>query len=136
MGVTLRASTSAPRRIADVQKELGMTEGFDVGLEMSGNPAAFRDMLANMCHGGKIAMLGIPPQEMRHRLEHRHLQHAHHQGHLRPRDVRDLVQDDGDAADPGSTSARSSRTASRTPSTARAFDAMLSGCAGKVILEW
>jgi threonine 3-dehydrogenase len=41
-----------------------MKEGFDVGLEMSGNPAAFRDMLANMCHGGKIAMLGIPEKEM------------------------------------------------------------------------
>ena len=41
-----------------------MKEGFDVGLEMSGNPQAFRDMLANMCHGGKIAMLGIPTQEM------------------------------------------------------------------------
>ena len=37
-----------------------MKEGFDVGLEMSGNASAFRDMLANMCHGGKIAMLGIP----------------------------------------------------------------------------
>ena len=41
-----------------------MKEGFDVGLEMSGNPAAFRDMLANMCHGGKIAMLGIPDREI------------------------------------------------------------------------
>jgi threonine 3-dehydrogenase len=50
--------------IADVQKELGMTEGFDVGLEMSGNPDAFRSMLANMCHGGKIAMLGIPSDEI------------------------------------------------------------------------
>jgi threonine 3-dehydrogenase len=50
--------------VADVQKELGMTEGFDVGLEMSGNPDAFRSMLANMCHGGKIAMLGIPSAEI------------------------------------------------------------------------
>ena len=50
--------------IADAQKKLGMREGFDVGLEMSGNPAAFRDMLANMCHGGKIAMLGIPSTDM------------------------------------------------------------------------
>jgi threonine 3-dehydrogenase len=50
--------------IASCQQRLGMTEGFDVGLEMSGNPQAFRDMLANMCHGGKIAMLGIPEQEM------------------------------------------------------------------------
>ncbi len=50
--------------IADAQKMLGMKEGFDVGLEMSGSAEAFRDMLANMCHGGKIAMLGIPDGEM------------------------------------------------------------------------
>jgi threonine 3-dehydrogenase len=50
--------------IGAAQKQLGMKEGFDVGLEMSGNPAAFRDMLANMCHGGKIAMLGIPAGEI------------------------------------------------------------------------
>jgi threonine 3-dehydrogenase len=50
--------------IADIQSQLGMKEGFDVGLEMSGNSAAFRDMLANICHGGKIAMLGIPTAEM------------------------------------------------------------------------
>jgi len=48
--------------LAEVQKQLGMKEGFDVGLEMSGNPAAFREMLENMCHGGKIAMLGIPSE--------------------------------------------------------------------------
>ena len=51
-------------KLADVQKELGMVEGFDVGLEMSGNPSAFRDMLSQMCHGGKIAMLGIPADEI------------------------------------------------------------------------
>tara|TARA_B110000240_G_scaffold6065_1_gene6694 strand:+ start:360 stop:1385 length:1026 start_codon:yes stop_codon:yes gene_type:complete len=50
--------------LADVQRQLGMSEGFDVGLEMSGNPAGFRDLLANMCHGGKIAILGIPAEEM------------------------------------------------------------------------
>jgi threonine 3-dehydrogenase len=50
--------------VAEAQKQLGMREGFDVGLEMSGNPAAFRDMLDNMCHGGKIAMLGIPAAEI------------------------------------------------------------------------
>ena len=50
--------------LPDVQKQLGMTEGFDVGLEMSGNGNAFRDMLTNMSHGGKIAMLGIPDKEM------------------------------------------------------------------------
>ncbi len=50
--------------LAEVQQRLGMTEGFDVGLEMSGNSAALRDIIANMGHGGKIAMLGIPPGEM------------------------------------------------------------------------
>ena len=46
--------------IRETQKQLGMKEGFDVGLEMSGNSAAFCEMIENMCHGGKIAMLGIP----------------------------------------------------------------------------
>jgi len=49
-------------RLGDVQQRLNMKEGFDVGLEMSGSPAAFRDMIDNMCHGGKIAMLGIPSE--------------------------------------------------------------------------
>ena len=44
----------------EVQRDLGMKEGFDVGLEMSGNPSALRSMVDHMCHGGKIAMLGIP----------------------------------------------------------------------------
>jgi threonine 3-dehydrogenase len=63
MGATLAVDVRN-QSIADAQRQLGMKEGFDVGLEMSGNPAAFRDMLANMCHGGKIAMLGIPEREM------------------------------------------------------------------------
>ncbi len=50
--------------IARAQKDLGMKEGFDVGLEMSGNGEAFKAMLANMCHGGKIALLGIPTEEL------------------------------------------------------------------------
>jgi threonine 3-dehydrogenase len=63
MGVTLALDTRSDG-IAAAQKKLGMKEGFDVGLEMSGNAAAFRDMLANMAHGGKIAMLGIPESQM------------------------------------------------------------------------
>lgn len=59
MGVT-RAVDVTKQTLADVRAELGMREGFDVGLEMSGNASAFQDMLVNMCHGGKIAMLGIP----------------------------------------------------------------------------
>jgi threonine 3-dehydrogenase len=49
--------------LATVQKRLGMTEGFDIGLEMSGNPAALHDMIANMAHGGRISLLGIMPEE-------------------------------------------------------------------------
>src|SRR5947208_4759454 len=63
MGVTL-AVNPQKQSLKDIQKKLGMQEGFDVGLEMSGNAAAFRDMLANMSHGAKIAMLGIPEKEM------------------------------------------------------------------------
>ncbi len=51
-------------RLVDIQHKLSMQEGFDVGLEMSGHSDAFREMLSNMCHGGKIAMLGIPPKNM------------------------------------------------------------------------
>jgi threonine 3-dehydrogenase len=51
-------------RLSDVQKQLSMKEGFDVGLEMSGSGAAFGDMIDNMCHGGKIALLGIPSEQM------------------------------------------------------------------------
>jgi threonine 3-dehydrogenase len=50
--------------LGDVRKRLNMKEGFDVGLEMSGNPAAFRTMIDAMCHGGKIALLGIPAEPM------------------------------------------------------------------------
>lgn len=63
LGVTL-AVDPRQKSLKDVQAELGMTEGFDVGLEMSGNASAFRDMIANMSHGGRIAMLGIPPNEI------------------------------------------------------------------------
>jgi len=63
MGVTL-AVNPLQKNLKEVQKELGMHEGFDVGLEMSGNSGAFRDMLSNMSHGAKIAMLGIPEKEM------------------------------------------------------------------------
>jgi threonine 3-dehydrogenase len=58
LGAT-RAVDVRTEKIVDIQKELGMTEGFDVGLEMSGNPQALNDMINNMCHGGRIALLGI-----------------------------------------------------------------------------
>jgi len=63
MGATLAVDTRQTP-VSEAQKQLGMHEGFDVGLEMSGSPVAFREMLANMSHGAKIAMLGIPSTEM------------------------------------------------------------------------
>ncbi|MEO1242147.1 MAG: L-threonine 3-dehydrogenase [Pseudomonadota bacterium] len=60
MGAT-RTVNVANESLTDVMKELGMTEGFDVGLEMSGVPSAFQSMLESMNHGGKIALLGLMP---------------------------------------------------------------------------
>jgi threonine 3-dehydrogenase len=61
MGPTLALDVRS-QSIEEAAKKLNMKEGFDVGLEMSGNPQAFKDMLSNMCHGGKIALLGIMPE--------------------------------------------------------------------------
>lgn len=58
-----RVVDARSERLADVQAELGMKEGFDVGLEMSGAPSAFNEMLGAMCHGGRIALLGILPNQ-------------------------------------------------------------------------
>jgi len=63
MGATLAIDPRATS-LTEAQRTLGMQEGFDVGLEMSGNAAAFNDMVANMSHGAKIAMLGLPSNEM------------------------------------------------------------------------
>lgn len=63
MGAT-RVVDPRTEKLADVQKELGMVEGFDIGLEMSGAPPAFRDVVDNLCHGGRAAILGIPPAEV------------------------------------------------------------------------
>ena len=59
-----RTVNIAREKLADIMPSLNMVEGFDVGLEMSGVPPAFRDMLGVMNHGGKVAMLGIPPGDM------------------------------------------------------------------------
>jgi threonine 3-dehydrogenase len=60
MGAT-RTVNVAKASLTDVMQELGMVEGFDVGMEMSGVPTAFQSLLENMNHGGKVALLGIPP---------------------------------------------------------------------------
>ena len=64
MGATLAVNV-AERSLESVMQQLGMTEGFDVGLEMSGVPSAFAAMLDAMNHGGRVAVLGIPPPDMR-----------------------------------------------------------------------
>ncbi len=64
MGATLAVNVTE-RSLESVMQELGMTEGFDVGLEMSGVPSAFAAMLEAMNHGGRVAVLGIPPPDMR-----------------------------------------------------------------------
>ncbi len=67
LGRTMGASMAVDPRerdLREVQAELGMTEGFDIGLEMSGNQDALRSMIANMAHGGSIAVLGIPSGEV------------------------------------------------------------------------
>ncbi|HEY2472423.1 MAG TPA: zinc-binding dehydrogenase [Terracidiphilus sp.] len=135
VGATLAVN---PRDTAlqEVQKQLGIAEGFDVGLEVSGNAQALRDMIANMSLGGKIAILGIPPNEIH--IDWRQvgdLQHADHQSHLRPRNVLDMVQDVGHAR---------IRRRHRPVITHRFpyhefqkdFAPMLSGQTGKVILDW
>ncbi|MGO1972478.1 MAG: L-threonine 3-dehydrogenase [Propionibacteriaceae bacterium] len=63
LGAT-RAVNVSSSSVAEAQRALGMREGFDVGLEMSGSPAALRDMITQMTHGGRIAMLGLPSEEI------------------------------------------------------------------------
>ena len=110
-------------------------EGFDVGLEMSGNPAAFRDMLGEHVPRRQDRHARHPQRGDRDRLEHGRLQHAHDQGHLRPRDVRDLVQDDGDAP-----VRAGHRAGHHPPVRVRGFRRRVRGGrlgeSGKVVLDW
>ena len=63
MGASRTVNVSK-EKLPDVQRQIGMKEGFDVGLEMSGNPAALNTMIDNMAHGGRIALLGIMPGDV------------------------------------------------------------------------
>lgn len=69
MGATVALNVNEGN-LNDTMQTLGMTEGFDVGLEMSGVPSAFEDMLTSMNHGGKVAMLGIPPSKLAVNWDH------------------------------------------------------------------
>jgi threonine 3-dehydrogenase len=134
MGATL-AVNPAETSLPEVQKKLGMQEGFDVGLEMSGNAQALRDMLSNMSHGGKIAVLGIPAKEMEMDLRQIVFNMLTIKG-IYGREMYEtwykmsVLLDSGVDISPVITH--------RLPyhEFQQGFDAMISGHTGKVVLDW
>ena len=86
-----RAVVAGSEDLDDVMAELGMKEGFDVGLEMSGSAAALQDMIESLNNGGQIGLLGHLPRRRHHRSQQGDLQGAALQGHLRAGDVRHLA---------------------------------------------
>ena len=137
---TSSSTCRAARPCADAQDRLGMEEGFDIGLEMSGRRPAVEDLLANMNHGGRVALLGLPPD--RYAIDWgKVITHMITlQGHLRPRDVRDLVPHGVDARDVPSA-ARGGVVGHHGPLPRRAVGRRpsprpASGQGGKVVLDW
>ena len=134
MGATLSVNP-AETSLAEVQKKLGMQEGFDVGLEMSGNAQALRDMISNMSHGGKIAVLGIPAKAMEMDLRQIVFNMLTIKG-IYGREMYEtwykmsVLLDSGVDISPVITH--------RFPydEFQRGFDAMISGHTGKVVLDW
>ena len=128
-----RLARARPRRRA---AELGMREGFDVGFEMSGRRRRSRDDREHEPRRSRSPCSACPPSRSR-RLGQGGLSHAHAQGHLRARDVRDLELDERDARRAGlDVSPRSSATATRHATGARRSTSAASGGVGKVILDW
>lgn len=123
------------RRLSDVMKEVGMTEGFDVGLEMSGSAAGLSDMINNMKHGGKIALLGLLPKDTRVDMETVIFNGLNLRG-IYGRKVWDtwykmttMIQSGLDIA-PVITHRFDIRDYEK------GFEAMISGQSGKVVLDW
>ncbi len=121
--------------LGDVQRELGMQEGFDVGLEMSGNATAFREMLANMCHGGKIAMLGIPAEEIAIDWNTVVFNMLTIKG-IYGREMYETWYKMSVMLDSGLNIAPVITHRFAYPDFQEAFDVMLSGQSGKIILDW
>lgn len=121
--------------LADVRKSLGIDEGFDIGLEMSGSPAALTDMLSHMNHGGKVAMLGIPPKNTAIDWNHVIFKGLHIKG-IYGREMFDTwykmvsMYQSGLDVTPVITHEFS------VDEFQKGFDSMLSGHSGKVILNW
>ncbi len=134
MGATLAVNPNETP-LAEVQKQLGMAEGFDVGLEMSGNPQALRDMIANMSHGGKIAILGIPAKEVVIELRQIIFSMLTLKG-IYGREMYEtwykmtVMLESGLDISPVITHRFSYKDYEK------GFDAMISGQAGKVVLDW
>ncbi len=134
MGATLAVNPNETP-LGEVQKQLGMAEGFDVGLEMSGNPQALRDMIANMSHGGKIAVLGIPSKEVVIELRQIIFSMLTLKG-IYGREMYEtwymmtVMLESGLDISPVITHRFSYKDYEK------GFDAMISGQAGKVVLDW
>jgi threonine 3-dehydrogenase len=134
LGVTLAVDVREAK-LPDVQKQLGMTEGFDVGLEMSGNPEAFRDMLANMAHGGKIAMLGIPNQEFAIDWRTVIFNMLTVKG-IYGREMYETWYKMTVMLESGLDIGEIITHRYRAEDYRKGFEAMISGCSGKVVLSW
>jgi threonine 3-dehydrogenase len=134
MGATLAVDpTQTP--IAEVQKQLGMAEGFDVGLEMSGNGQALRDMISNMAHGGKIAVLGIPAKEMTLDLRQVIFNMITIKG-IYGREMYETWYKMSVVLESGVDITPVITHRFRYDEFQKGFDAMISGQTGKVVLDW
>jgi threonine 3-dehydrogenase len=134
MGATLAIDpTKTP--VQDAQKQLGMLEGFDVGLEMSGNASAFREMLDNMSHGGRIAMLGIPSKEIAINWNHVIFNMLTIKG-IYGREMYETWYKMTVMIESGLDITPVITHRLRAEEFEKGFDAMREGTAGKVILDW
>lgn len=134
MGATL-AVNPAEIPLAEVEKQLGMQEGFDVGLEMSGNPQALREMIAHMSHGGRIATLGIPTKEVQIDLRQVIFDMLTIKG-IYGREMYETWYKMTVMLDSGLDISPVITHRYRWDEFEKGFEAMRSGKAGKVILDW
>lgn len=134
MGATL-AVNPAETPLAEVEKQLGMQEGFDVGLEMSGNPQALREMIAHMSHGGRIAILGIPAKEVQINLRQVIFDMLTIKG-IYGREMYETWYKMTVMLDSGLDISPVITHRYRYDEFEKGFEAMRSGKAGKVILDW
>ena len=138
-GADLVVDVSAGASLREAQAELGMVEGFDIGLEMSGSPVAVEEMLANMNHGGRVALLGLPKD--RYAIDWgRVITHMITLRGIYGREMFETWYLMGSmlASSPSLRAAVSSVVTGRYPAEQwqQAFDETRSGQGGKVVLDW